>query len=88
MFCPKCGSQNVELRSEHSYLASYLLQEKYKGSESFWYPYINILPVKYRNMPIFFSPEELKWLKGSFTEERIRDRNEALEQEYDNICEV
>jgi len=84
----KLISSGCELRSEHSYLASYLLQEKYKGQDSFWYPYINILPVKYRNMPIFFTKEELTWLKGSFTEDKITNRWDSLKAEYDNLCKA
>ncbi len=71
--------------STHSYLASFLCQEKYKKS-SFWAPYINILPVAYRNMPIFFEEHELRWLKGSFSLKKIADRKEDLLAEYENIC--
>jgi hypothetical protein len=76
----------LELRSKHSYLAAYLLQERAKGSESFWAPYINALPQVYSNMPLFFGPELLKHLKGSFTLSKIQDRIDSLQAEYDNIC--
>lgn len=39
----KIIASNVDLRSKHSYLASYLLQEKH-AKQSFWDPYLNILP--------------------------------------------
>lgn len=77
-------NSNVDLRSKHSYLASYLLQEKHQES-SFWDPYINILPVFYANMPIFFDEQHLKLLQGSFTLEKIADRIDSLRIEYDNI---
>lgn len=77
-------SSNVELRSKHSYLASYVLQEK-KQQNSFWAPYINILPVYYANMPIFFPEDQLALLTGSFTMEKIADRIDSLRIEYDNI---
>jgi tetratricopeptide (TPR) repeat protein len=76
----------LDLRSKHSYLAAYLLQERRKGKESYWEPYINSLPAVYANMPIHFSPEMLAHLKGSFTLEKIADRIESLRAEYDNIC--
>lgn len=84
----KIIKSGVDLRSKHSYLAAYLLQEKHKGKKSFWYPYINILPEQYRNMPIFFQPEELAYLKGSFTVEKISDRLESLSREYEAIKEA
>jgi hypothetical protein len=71
--------------STHSYLAAYLCQEKNKKN-SFWAPYLNILPQKYGNMPIFFEQDELKWLRGSFSLKKIADRKEDLLAEYDNIC--
>lgn len=77
-------SSNVDLRSKHSYLASYVLQEK-KQESSFWDPYINILPQFYANMPIFFGENHLSLLKGSFTLEKIADRIDSLRIEYDNI---
>lgn len=71
----------VELRSKHSYLAAYLLQEKHKkgtSQPSFWEPYLNILPAKYANMPIFFDEEHLQWLQGSFCLGKIADRIDSL----------
>jgi len=65
-------------------LAACLLQEKY-NPKSFWKPYLDILPVHYRNMPIFFDDDEVKMLKGSFTVKMLEDRREELKAEYDNI---
>jgi len=81
----KIIESNVELRSKHSYLAAFLCQEKHKGRDSYWWPYINVLPEKYRNMPIFFNQDELKLLKGSFTLDKISDRVDSLRREYENI---
>ena len=75
----------VDLRSKHSYLASYLLQEKERGNDSYWYPYLTCLPAYYNNMPIFFPPSMLDLLKGSFTLQKIQDRIDSLRTEYDNI---
>lgn len=55
----------IELLSpKHSYLSVFLLQEK-KNPESFWKPYIDILPSDYASFPIFFNEEDLSWLTGS-----------------------
>lgn len=73
--------------STHTFLATYLLQEKLKGQESFWFPFIDILPSSYRNMPIFFDEEELSYLKGSFSLKKIDERIESLTKEYNGLCE-
>jgi len=81
----KIRASGCQIRSSHSWLACFLLQEKYKP-DSFWKPYIDTLPQHYRNMPIFFEEDELAELKGSFTIKMIEDRKISLKLEYDNIC--
>jgi len=78
-------SSGCQIRSSHSWLAAFLLQEKYKAQNSRFFPYIDTLPQHYRNMPIFFEPDELAELKGSFTIKMIEDRKVSLKMEYDNI---
>ena len=56
-------ASGVELNSTHSYLACYIIQERHNPN-SFWKPYLDVLPQGYRNMPIFFTQEELAYLKG------------------------
>jgi histone-lysine N-methyltransferase SETD3 len=61
----KLIKNKVELLSpKHSFLSIFLLKEK-KNPDSFWMPYINILPSDYNNFPIFFEDDDLKWLEGS-----------------------
>lgn len=81
----KIRRSGCQLFSDHSWLAAFLLQEKYKP-DSKWRAYLDILPVHYRNMPLFFEKDELEALKGSFTVKMIEDRNFSLKMEYDNIC--
>jgi histone-lysine N-methyltransferase SETD3 len=83
-----CNAESVglELRSKHTYLAVYLLTERSKGRDSFWFPFLSALPVKYRNMPIFFDEAELAWLTGSMCLDKIAERKESLRLEYDNLC--
>jgi histone-lysine N-methyltransferase SETD3 len=77
----------VELRSKHSFLASYLLQER-RTKNSFWQPYIRILPERYANMPLFFDEEKLSWLAGSFSLGKISERIDSLKREYDAIRQM
>ena len=81
----KIIKSGCELNSTHSYLASYLLQEKHNPN-SFWKPYIRILPQHYKNMPIFFDGKDLDLLKGSFALRKIIDRQEELKEEFENVC--
>jgi len=68
----------------HTPLALYLLQEKMKY-DSYWKPYIDILPSTYSDFPQFYKDEELKQLTGSFVLEMIKSRNLNLEEEYNQI---
>lgn len=77
---------HVQLRSRHSFLAAYLLQEKAKPS-SYWKPYIDILPEEYDTVPLFFSSEQLSELEGSMALDKIRDRHQSLRIEYNNLLE-
>jgi hypothetical protein len=52
------------LSPKHSFLSTFLLREK-KDPNSFWKPYIDLLPTDYNSFPVFFSEDELKWLEGS-----------------------
>eukprot|EP00466_Bigelowiella_natans_P011240 jgi/Bigna1/87254/estExt_fgenesh1_pg.C_180095 len=53
------------MNCSHSWLACYLCQEKH-NPKSYWKPFIDILPDKYYNMPIFFNDHYNKHLKGSY----------------------
>jgi len=78
-------NSGLVLRSRHSFIAAYLLQEK-KKPDSYWKPYIDILPEKYDTVPLFFSEEQLQLLEGSMAINKIDDRHQSLKLEYNNIC--
>jgi len=86
----KVGKQIIEsrvhLRSRHSFLAAYVLQEKAKPS-SYWKPYIDILPQEYDTIPLFFSSEQLSELEGSMSLDKMRERHQSLRCEYNNLVE-
>ena len=52
------------LSPKHSFLSTFLLKER-KNPNSFWRPYLDLLPSDYNCFPVFFSDEEMKWLEGS-----------------------
>ncbi|XP_057661907.1 actin-histidine N-methyltransferase [Diorhabda carinulata] len=61
-------------------LAVFLLYEKYK-SESFWKPYIDILPNTY-NTVLYFTVDELLELKGSPTFEKALCINKCIIRQF------
>lgn len=74
---------------KHIFLMVYLLWDrKVNGRNSFFHPYYEILPQTLRNMPIFWTPEELYGLKGSYLLQQIEDRNEAIAEDYHAICQI
>lgn len=74
---------------KHIYLMVYLLWDrKVNGSRSFFHPYYEILPQTLRNMPVFWTHEELDGLRGSYLLQQIEDRNEAIAEDYHAICQI
>jgi len=74
---------------KHIFLMVYLLWDrKANGSNSFFHPYYEILPQTLSNMPIFWSPQELDCLMGSYLLQQIEDRNEAIAEDYYAICQI
>lgn len=75
------------LSPKHSFLSSYVLQEKRKP-DSFWKPYLDILPNTCNNFPIFFTAEEKEWLKGSPFLDQVEEKISDMDQDYTSICDA
>lgn len=74
---------------KHIFLMVYLLWDrKVNGHNSFFHPYYEILPQTLSNMPIFWSPQEMDCLRGSYLLQQIQDRNEAIAEDYYAICQI
>ena len=72
-------ASEVELDApKHIFLMIFMLLDR-KDPSSFFRPYYDILPDTLSNMPIFWSAEELEYLKGSYLLEQIAERNAAIE---------
>jgi len=84
--CQKIKKAKVEVRSKHTYLASYLLQERDKGQSSWWFPYLDILPKDFESVPLFFKDTELNELQNSIALQKIKDRHDSLQTEFQNLC--
>lgn len=75
------------LSPKHGFLTTYILQERLKGEESYYFPFIDILPKSFENFPIFFTDEEKEYLKGSPFLAQVEEKIEDIKTDYDLICE-
>ncbi|XP_039133052.1 actin-histidine N-methyltransferase [Dioscorea cayenensis subsp. rotundata] len=80
--------------SELACLALYLMYEKKQGKESFWYPFIRELDRQRGRgqlaveSPLLWSETELAYLDGSPTRDEVREREEGIRREYDELDTV
>jgi histone-lysine N-methyltransferase SETD3 len=72
---------------EVNLLAAFLLHEK-KNPDSFWKPYIEMLPTSYDTNPLFYSPEEMYWLEGSPFQAEVYDAKDKARENYAALCNV
>ena len=84
----KILSSNIELDApKHIFLMVFMLLDM-KNPSSFFKPYYDILPPTLSNMPIFWQPQELAHLQGSFLLTQIDERKQAIEADYHAICNI
>ena len=76
---------HIELSSpKHCLLSSYLLFEKNNPK---WKYYFDILPKNFSNFPIFYTDNELKYLKGSPFLNQIIEKKMDIQKDYLKLCE-
>lgn len=67
----------------------FILEHQRLGEQSFFHPYLDILPQDWSNFPIFWRSEDLQeWLQGSPLVQDVEDRMETMEQDYEEICRL
>jgi hypothetical protein len=66
----------------HTWLALMLLTERDKGKDSFWYPYLQLLPRTFDNVPLFFSQAQKETLGQSFARDMIDHTIKQLEMDF------
>ncbi|EWM25607.1 set domain containing protein [Nannochloropsis gaditana] len=72
---------------KHIFLMLFMLTDR-RNPSSFFKPYYDILPSSLSNMPIFWTDEELAYLKGSHLLTQIEERKRAIEADYAAIADV
>lgn len=79
------GLRQRLISPKHSFLGTYLLQEK-KKEVSFFAEYLDILPKCLNDFPIFYTEEERDLLKGSPFLQQILEKVDDIRIDYDLIC--
>lgn len=59
-----------------------------QNPDSFFKPYYDILPPTLSNMPIFWTEEEIDYLRGSYLQIQIDERKSAIDNDYQSICDI
>lgn len=67
---------------KHTVLALFLLEERFKGEDSFWKHYLKSLPPNMNTMPIFYTEEQKALLKGSPVLRTLNKRIKEMKADY------
>jgi hypothetical protein len=66
----------------------FLLQEAAKKDQSKFAPWIAVMPVNFKNLPMFWSKEEVGMLHGSIAISRIEGKRKDLKEEWSQVKNV
>ena len=80
------GLRQRLISPKHSFLSAFIMQERRKP-DSYWWPYMDILPKQFTNFPIFFTEYEKAFLNGSPFQLQIDEKIIDIKSDYDLICE-
>jgi histone-lysine N-methyltransferase SETD3 len=72
---------------EKTYLLAFLLQEKERGEDSFWKPYLDVLPRSFPTHPFFFDEHELLLLNGSFLRGLAGFQRKSQADRHAHLCQ-
>jgi len=78
------GLRQRLISPKHSFLSTFIMQERRK-EHTVWNAYIDILPKAFGNFPIFFTPEEKEWLRGSPFLTQVEEKIEDIKSDYNLI---
>lgn len=65
----------------------FLMEQYLLGEESFWWPYIDLLPSadkpEFLNTPMWYSEIDALWIRGTNLEQAVQDRERSWRAEYE-----
>jgi histone-lysine N-methyltransferase SETD3 len=70
---------------KHTLLATIVMEERRKP-DSYWSPYLDLLPKTFGCFPVFYSAEEKQWLQGSPFLDSIEDKTHEIQIDYEVLC--
>ncbi|KAJ1943815.1 hypothetical protein FBU59_002792, partial [Linderina macrospora] len=67
-------------------MCAFLVHERFVNKQSFWKPYIDVLPKEF-STPVFFSSEEIEFLEGTPAKSSVDEMREQYRKEYERAVE-
>lgn len=81
--CAAFPGVSKEAVAPHALLCFFLCKEQLKGENSFWWPYLKVLPETF-DTPLYFDEEDKKFLEGcNLGEGDIEGRRLAWRKEFE-----
>ena len=69
-----------------NYDFTFILLEERLNPDSKWKHYIDVLPIEFNNFPLFWTDEEMTWLKGSYLHALINQKRNKFREDYELLC--
>jgi hypothetical protein len=70
---------------EHVALALFMMEEKKRGPDSFYYPYLSTIPLDLSHLPLFWGEQKLEKFGSSEFPEDILASQRRLDDEFDEL---
>jgi protein-histidine N-methyltransferase len=77
---------HASVEDERTYLLAFILQERERGEDSFWKPFVDVLPKSFPTHPYFFDEHEFSLLSGSFAQGMTEYQRAILPTRYAHLC--
>ncbi|KAL8763269.1 MAG: hypothetical protein Q9184_000909 [Pyrenodesmia sp. 2 TL-2023] len=83
---PSSTTETATSITNLSLLRFFLIEQYHLGKQSFWWPYINLLPDPCSkcpfDTPLYYDEDDLKWVRGTSLEHSRRSIEELWKDEY------